>query len=381
VGWPLTELGLVRLRLGNLAGAEAAYLESIEQGWDPQPGLALVHLAKGDVGRAAAEIQEALEHPSEVESWERPPYTDLRRAPLLFAQVEIAVAAGDVDRAGWAAGELERVASKYGSKALQAGVAWSKGLVHLATGEHQEAGRLLEQSARLWKQIGAPYESARVRMALAQAYRAAELQERAVHEIRAARSVFERLGARLDMRRALEEEATLETSGARSPERETKLFMFTDIVSSTNLVEAIGDEAWGHLVRWHNERIASLVAAYGGDVVRTMGDGFFVTFDEARVGIECAVMIQRALAEHRREEGFSPTVRIGLHGAEATSEGADWTGMGVHVAARIAALAEGEEILVSANTAEGSGLEVSAPRSVSLKGVAEPVEVVAVRWR
>jgi class 3 adenylate cyclase len=218
-------------------------------------------------------------------------------------------------------------------------------------------------------------------MALAQTHRGSELQERAVHEIRAARSVFERLGARLDVRRALEEEAALGTPAARTSEREAKLFMFTDIVSSTNLVDAIGDDAWGHLIRWHNEKIASLVAAYGGDVVRTMGDGFFVTFDEALAAIECAVMIQRALAEHRRDQGFSPTVRIGLHRAEATSEGADWTGMGVHVAARIGSLAEGEEILVSADTAEGSGFEVSAPRSVSLKGVAKPVEVVAVRWR
>jgi class 3 adenylate cyclase len=64
---------------------------------------------------------------------------------------------------------------------------------------------------------------------------------------------------------------------------------------------------------------------------------------------------------------------------EATSEGADWTEMEVHGAARIGALAEGDEIWVSANTAEGSGFDVSAPRSVSLKG--GPVEVVAVRWR
>ncbi len=90
---------------------------------------------------------------------------------------------------------------------------------------------------------------------------------------------------------------------------------------------------------------------------------------------------QRALAEHRRKQGFSPKVRIGLHRAEASAEGGDWTGMGVHVAARIGALAEGEEILVSRDTAEGSVFEVSPPRSVSLKGVAEPVEVVAVEWR
>jgi class 3 adenylate cyclase len=381
VGWPLTELGLIRLRMGNLAGAEDAYVESIELGWDPQPGLGMVHLAQGDVDRASAEIREALEHPSEVESWERPPHTDLRRAPLYAAQVEIAVAAGDLDRARWAAGELERVASLYGSKALRAGAAFARGTVQLAEGDLDGAWRSFEDSARSWKQIGAPYESARARLALAEVHRAGGRRERALQEVRAARSVFERLGARLDVRRALEEGAKLGTGAARAADRRTKVFMFTDIVRSTNLVEAIGDEAWGHLVRWHNEKIASLVAAYGGDVVRTMGDGFFVAFDEARSGIECAVMIQRALDEHRREQGFSPRVRIGLHRAEATAEGADWTGMGVHVAARIGALAEGEDILVSRGTAEDAGFDVSAPRPVALKGVAEPVEVVAVAWR
>ena len=75
--------------------------------------------------------------------------------------------------------------------------------------------------------------------------------------------------------------------------------------------------------------------------MRTTGDGFFVTFDDPASAIACAVAIQQALAEHRREQGFSPTVRIGLHRAEATKEGTDWSGKGVHAAARIGALAAG----------------------------------------
>ena len=91
----------------------------------------------------------------------------------------------------------------------------------------------------------------------------------------------------------------------------------------------------------------------------------------------------RTLEEHRREQGFSPKVRIGLHRAEATKEGTDWSGKGVHAAARIGALAEGDEILVSSATAEAAGgsVAVSDPRTVSLKGLFEPVEVVAVQWR
>ena len=117
-GWPLTELGRIRLRRGDIQGAEEAFLAAHEVGWDPQPGLALVHLARGDVALAAESIRDALAHPLNVPSKELPPNTELRRAPLLEAQVEIAVAAGDLDVARAAADELARVAALFESKAL-----------------------------------------------------------------------------------------------------------------------------------------------------------------------------------------------------------------------------------------------------------------------
>ncbi len=110
-GWPLTELGRVRLQLGDLRGAEEAFLAAREAGWDPEPGLALVRLAQGDVALAAASIRDALDHPLTVPSKELPPNTDLRRAPLLAARVEIEVAAGDLLGARDAADELARVAA------------------------------------------------------------------------------------------------------------------------------------------------------------------------------------------------------------------------------------------------------------------------------
>ncbi|MBA3449839.1 MAG: transcriptional regulator, partial [Chloroflexia bacterium] len=116
-GWPLTELGRIRLRLGDIEGAEEAFLAAHEVGWDPQPGLALVQLAKGDVALAAASIRDALDHPLNVPSKEFPPNTELRRAPLLEAQVEVAVAAGDLDLARVAAEQLSRIATLFGSKA------------------------------------------------------------------------------------------------------------------------------------------------------------------------------------------------------------------------------------------------------------------------
>jgi hypothetical protein len=106
LGWPLNELGRIRLHQGDIAGAEEALLAAHRAGWDPQPGLALVCLAQGDVATAAASIRDALDHPLHVPSKERPPNTDLQRAPLLEAQVEIELAAGDIGRAQAAADEL-----------------------------------------------------------------------------------------------------------------------------------------------------------------------------------------------------------------------------------------------------------------------------------
>src|SRR5262245_25487833 len=78
LGWPLTELGRIRQRRGDLDGAEEAFLAAHENGWDPQPGLALIHLTRGDIAAAVAGIRAALDHPSTVPSKELPPNTDLR---------------------------------------------------------------------------------------------------------------------------------------------------------------------------------------------------------------------------------------------------------------------------------------------------------------
>jgi class 3 adenylate cyclase len=167
---------------------------------------------------------------------------------------------------------------------------------------------------------------------------------------------------------------------AAEPLRVVKTFMFTDIVKSTNLVEAIGDEAWGALLHWHDEALREVFVSYRGEEVATTGDGFFVGFDSPDAAIECAMAIQRRLGEHRREHGFAPQVRIGVHASPATQVEHNFRGRGVHEAARIAALADAGEILASKATAEGRQ-NISAPRAVSLKGIAEPVEVVSIDWR
>ena len=193
MGWPLSELGRIRLRKGDIDGAEEAFLAAHGVGWEPQPGLALVRLARGEPAAAAAAIRDALERPSRVPSKELPPDTALQRAPLLDAQVEIEIAGGDVGRAQAAADELERVAARFQSKALVAGAALARGRVRLAEGDAAEAERWCSDATRLWNEIGAPYEAALARMVLAEALRAGGSEDQAVLELRAARTILERI--------------------------------------------------------------------------------------------------------------------------------------------------------------------------------------------
>lgn len=194
-GWPLTELGRIRLRMGDLRGAEEALLEAHRAGWDPQPWLALLRLAQGDVQGAATSIRAALDHPLDVPSKELPPNTDLRRTPLLEAQVEIAIEAGDLERARHAASELQRIALTYGSTALRAGAALALGRVLLADGDAVAARDAFSDAVRLWSDVGAPYETALTRLGLGHAHRAEGNEAAARLELQAAGSTFEQIGA------------------------------------------------------------------------------------------------------------------------------------------------------------------------------------------
>jgi tetratricopeptide (TPR) repeat protein len=193
MGWPLSELGRIRLRKGDIDGAEDALLAAHRVGWEPQPGLALVRLARGELPAAAAAIRDALERPSRVPSKELPPDTALQRAPLLDAQVEIEIAGGDLGRARAAADELERVATRFQSQALVAGATLARGRVRLAEGDAAEAERCCSEAARLWNEIGAPYEAALARMVRAEALRARGRDDHAVLELQAARTILERI--------------------------------------------------------------------------------------------------------------------------------------------------------------------------------------------
>src|SRR5262245_17198368 len=195
MGWPLTELGRIRLQKGDVGGAEEAFSAAHQVGWDPQPGPALVHLTRGDRAQALAMIRDALERPSNLPSKELPPNTDLRRAPLLAAQVEIEIAAGHLDRAGAAAQELQRIAARFESKALTASALLAQARVRLAGGSAADAHRDFEAAAQLWNEVRTPYEMAVARLGLADALRAEGNETEALMELRAASSTLAQIGA------------------------------------------------------------------------------------------------------------------------------------------------------------------------------------------
>jgi len=242
----------------------------------------------------------------------------------------------------------------------------------------------LRDAVKQWQAIEAPYEAAQTRLMLAQAIADQGDYEGAQLERSAARAAFERLGAAPDV--VAIDALMLERDLARAPAvaaAAMKTFLFTDIVRSTNLIEAIGDDAWLDLLRWHDETLRSLFAEHRGVEMDHAGDGFFVAFDKPEDAISCAIAIQVTLAEHRRKHGFAPQVREGVHMTSASRSGGSYRGKGVHEAARIGSAAEAGEILASRATIEASPRPVSAspPRPVTLKGISKPVEVVAIDWR
>lgn len=373
-GLALGELGEIRLRMGDLAGAEEAFAQAQELGHDGEPGISYLRLYRGDADSALAGVERALE-----ESWDR-----LSRARLLLPLVEMALAAGATERAASAADELETVAEEYGGTLFEACSLQARGMVQRAVGDAPAAVRSLRRAVRLWNELDAPYETAQVRLLLGRAHVAAGDAGAASSELRAAQSVFERLGAARDAGIVSDELAGLarkrETASATGTVR---AFLFTDIVSSTNLIEVIGDEAWRNLVLWHDRTLQSIFRAHGGEQVEHRGDGYFVAFPSADSAVDCAIAIHRSLVEHRRAHGFSPRVRIGVHRAEAARTGETYQGKGVHEAARIAASAEGDEILVSADTLAALSKEVPAgeARTLTLKGIAQPMQVRSVAWK
>jgi class 3 adenylate cyclase len=151
--------------------------------------------------------------------------------------------------------------------------------------------------------------------------------------------------------------------------------LFTDIVGSTNLATELGDHEWRRILDSHDEFARRQVARHRGTLVKTTGDGILATFDGPVRAVRCALALSGGLQE------IGVEIRAGIHTGELERRGEDVGGIGVHIAARIQALAESGEILVSRTVRDlmtGSGFAFSDRGLRTLKGVLEPWQVFAL---
>ena len=159
------------------------------------------------------------------------------------------------------------------------------------------------------------------------------------------------------------------------PDRSLATVLFTDIVGSTQEAERLGDRGWGDLLGEHHARIRRLLDRFAGHEVDTAGDGFFATFDGPARAVRCACAARDAV----RDIGIE--IRAGLHTGEVDRKGPAVTGLAVHVGARVGALAQASEVLVTDTVRMlvlGSGISFADRGLHSLKGVPEHWQLFAV---
>jgi class 3 adenylate cyclase len=159
------------------------------------------------------------------------------------------------------------------------------------------------------------------------------------------------------------------------PDRVLATVLFTDIVDATTRAVELGDRAWRELLQKHHDAIRRQLTRFRGRAVDTAGDGFFATFDGPARAIHCACAIRESLGELGIE------VRAGLHTGECERDGEKVTGIAVHIGARVAAIAQAGEVLVSRTVKDlvaGSGIELDDRGEHELKGVPGDWQLFAV---
>jgi class 3 adenylate cyclase len=156
------------------------------------------------------------------------------------------------------------------------------------------------------------------------------------------------------------------------PERVLATVLFTDIVDSTRTAAELGDQRWREVLEGHHRAVSDALGRHDGREIKSTGDGFLATFSGPARGIRCA----REILD--RSEPLGIRVRAGLHTGECEVMGDDIGGIGVHIAARVSALAGPGEVLVSRTVKDlvaGSGIEFGDRGTHELKGVPDTWEL------
>ncbi|HAM03323.1 MAG TPA: hypothetical protein DCQ30_14025 [Acidimicrobiaceae bacterium] len=233
----------------------------------------------------------------------------------------------------------------------------------------QTGGDEFEGAARRFQSLPCPARQAEALLGSADAAYRANALEASAEAARRALAVAEAIGA-----------GELTGRGRRAIDRVEQppvlaTVLFTDIVGSTERLSAVGDRAWSQVLDRHNNLVRREVSQWKGHEVNTTGDGFVVWFETPAQGIRCALALRQSLAQ------AGITVRAGLHTGECQLSGENLTGIAVHTAARVSALAGPGEVLVSRTVRDlvsGGGISLTDRGVHTLKGVEGDWQLFAV---
>lgn len=170
------------------------------------------------------------------------------------------------------------------------------------------------------------------------------------------------------------------SSALKSRALGTATILFTDIVDSTAISQSIGDQKWSQLISDHFKTVREIVESEGGSVVKTLGDGGMFVFPSGTSTLLAAIETQRAVTS---SAGQRLSIRAGVHTGDVVQGQDDYIGLTVNKAARVAAAARGDQILVSSTTAEivnHSDLEFGEPMTVELKGITGTHTLLPLNW-
>ncbi len=190
----------------------------------------------------------------------------------------------------------------------------------------------------------------------------------------------------VDLTKSLSDLLTSMDTVAGSAEIESKslgtaTIVFTDVVDSTAMSQSMGDQKWSSVIADHFRSVKGIVHEMGGSVVKTLGDGGMFVFPSGTAALLAAIGIQRNVTA---SPGDRLSVRIGTHTGDVIRGQNDYIGLTVNKAARVAAAALGDQILVSSTTAEvvnHSSIKLGEPMSVELKGIAGTHTLLPLHWK
>jgi DNA-binding winged helix-turn-helix (wHTH) protein len=303
-GLALRELGTVRLRRGDLDGAETAFSRALQLGTDPQPGYAQLRAARGETVQARRDLERFL---SREGSGQRNLMDRQNRLGALGAHARLALTTNAHDVARATVETMTAIAHSTGSRAHGAMVEAARGELALARRDTSEALARFTTSWRAWNELGAPYEAATVRVRLAEALLAEGDSTRARLELQGAAATLEQLGAELDATQARRRLKRLDAEAAAPPK---KVRVRGTIARAEALRTLLGPDAWTDLVAWLERTLHGCWSEHGGRALPGEDGSYVVEFDDRADAETCVALVRDSLREHRARHGFAPELVV-----------------------------------------------------------------------